>query len=96
MVTCRIPHHWAWEQRPVGVQGCLLSEDWEAQNDQKWRAVDTRRAVADCGADERTKFIGHAVGGPEMDVWPRQPLNKPKGKVWERESDPDTLGGTQG
>ena len=30
-------------------------------------------------------------GGPEMDVWPR-----PKGEVQERESDPDTLGGTQG
>ena len=36
--------------------------------------------MADCGADKRTKFIGHAVGGPEMNVWPRQPLNKPKGK----------------
>lgn len=47
--------------------------------------------MADCGADKRTKFIGHAVGGPEMDVWPR-----PKGEVQERESDPDTLGGTQG
>lgn len=34
--------------------------------------------------------------GAQMDVWPRQPLNKPKGEVWESESDPDTLGGTQG
>ena len=40
-------------------------EDWEAQNNQKWRAVDTSRAVADCGADKRTKFIGHAVRGPD-------------------------------